>query len=781
MTQLNIDAILSGNLTTKEELSTIDTTKLTHLLKKYHIGSFLNSPVAVRHVKGWSGPDANEWNRMIGVINQHSIEIDNIPTLFGIDSVHGANYITGATIFPQQLNAAATFNRELVESMGAITAKDTRAAGIAWCFAPILDIAVNTAWARVFETFGECPYVASEMGGALIRGLQGERVVSEEIDSKSESESEDGQRDGERQSRKNRRPAIGRADKVAATFKHFIGYSNPRDGHDRVENWIPERQLLEYFVPPFEVAIQQHQVATGMISYTDLNGVPLTANSDMTITLLRDELEFNGVLVTDFNEIFNLQSWHRLTPTVKEAIALALRTSSLDMAMLQGDAIDEWFTAMMELVKSGVIPIERLDIAVARILQLKKDLNLFTTFPLTEVLTGTDKSKAELLATIGNMGDRTLALSVAHESIVLLANDGTLPVLLHKASGQPSTTSDGVHLKSGEKVRKILVVGPTGRSLARQTGGWTFHWEGAASEEEFKFGTTIYDAIKQLMKDYSFDGDSITVTYEPGVDIDGSYTEEMFDRAIRAGEEADLIIACVGEETYAEKPGDISSSSLPWGQQNLINQLTRLPKHSKTESSSGSSSQKNKHVVLVLVEGRPRLLDVIDLTRLRAVVYAGLPGPEGGQAVADVIFGLVNPSGRLPITYPSKAGEMPLQYYHKHSQATSYKPQWPLGAGLSYTTFEYSSLRLSADSVEPNGTLTVTVDITNKGTIMGKEVVLCFLSDLYRVVTPEVKRLRGFEKLMLQPNETRTVNFTLGYVSWPPAAGKERRDFRAKR
>lgn len=745
MTQVNIDAILSGDLTTRADLTTINTTRLVELLEKYHIGSWLNSPMSNRTVPGWPGPNAAQWRRMVDTIHKHSIRVDGIPTLYGIDSVHGGNYIAGATLFPHQINAAATFNLPLIQRMGEVTAKDTRAASIPWTFAPILDIAVHPAWPRVFETFGEDPHLVSEMAGAMIRGLQGVRAS-----------------DG--------RPDLSHPRHVAACFKHFIGYSNPRDGHDRVESWIPDRQLLEYFLPPFQAAIQQHQVATGMLAYVDLNGVPVSTSSSLTINLLRDDLGFNGTLVSDFNEIFNLHTWHRLAPTVKESVSLALRTSSLDMAM-GPEKLDLWFTSMQQLVADEILPEARLNIAVARVLQLKKDLGLAQAYPVEEYTPETPSE--ELLESIGSQADRDLSLEVAHESIVLLQNDGTLPILLDQQSSNPTATSKGERLKNGAKIRRILVVGPTGDSIARQNGGWTHHWQGSQDDDEFAVGSTVYSAVKRLVEASasSSRASEVTVAYEPGVLINGSSPGGMLERALSAAEDADLVLACIGEEVYAEKPGDIEALSLPWTMQNLVNQLTSLPKRKGEpeeveESKEADGELHNKRVILILLQGRPRILDSVDLTRVRGVLHAGLPGPEGGQAIADIVFGLVNPSARLPITYPSGTGALPIQYYHKHSQATTYRPNWEFGAGLSYTNFSYSDLTLSASHVDSQATLDVTVRVKNIGAVAGKETVLLYLSDLYRIVSPEVKRLRGFQKITLQPGASQSVTFTLGYADF---------------
>lgn len=786
MSQLNIDGLMSGNFSTRREAVTLNTTQLEEIIGKYHVGSVLNSPFASHSFsQGPAGVTPEEWLDITRTIHEVSARIDGIPSLYGIDSVHGANYIYGSTLFPQQINAAATFNPKLVEKQGEITAKDTRASGIEWLFAPILDIAVHPLWPRVFETFGEDPLLASAMGHAIIRGIQGVK--------------EDG-----------KTPDLDSDKHAAATFKHFIGYSNPRDGHDRSEVWIPDQQLLEYFVPSFQEAIQKAHVATGMLTYTEVNGVPATINRHLTIDLLRNRLQFNGTLVTDMNELYNLIQWHHSTPDIESASFQTLASSSTDMVMLK-DHTDGWFNSVSKLIESGVISEKRLDIGVAHVLQLKKNLGLVEKYIPNGFIPGpnypgrtsttddedngaakdsdaskhhrhshsnsrlTDKER-DRIRTIGQQADLDVALDAARESIILLENDGTLPVLLEKVSGQPSSTSEGHHRKKGTDVKKILVVGPTGNSLVRQTGGWTFHWQGALSDDEFGgVGMTIFQAVQTLVSKANPD---IEVTYASGVNIDGSFTEEQLDEALKAAADADLVIACVGEETYAEKPGDISDLRLPWGQQMLVNRLTALPKHSTHAHSHSSShthqhdkhdsnNDPNKHVVLVLVEGRPRTFDILDLSRVRAVLLAFLPGPQGGEAIAEIIFGDINPSGRLPITYPSATGDLPLQYYHLWSQARNYQPQWEVGHGLSYAQFGYGPIKLSSNEITPQQTLNVSITVTNVGAVEGQEVVLCFVSDVYRApIAPEVKRLRAFEKIKLQPGEKKQVTFTLDYSSF---------------
>ena len=674
----------------------------------------------------------------------------------------------------------------------------------------------------MFETFGECPHVVGTLGAALIRGLQGVR--------------EDGT------------PDLSNRTRVAATFKHFVAYSAPRDGHDRTECWVPERQMREYFLPPFEDALRA-QVATGMLTYADVNGVPMTANAPWTIDLLRGAMGFNGTLVTDYNEVENLHSWHHVAPTSAAAALLALTSSSTDVAMVPEIAgVESWFRAVVRAVEEGTLPRARIDGACARVLQLKKKLGLVKSYadlaaratksgatkskskskpfsPATEdtiapgakrpprspgrdeekaaeeenksssTMKGKDRTPEERaqMDSVGCASDQAVALQMAVESMVLLQNDGTLPIQLIHTALAPATTTSSQRLRNGGNIRRILVVGPTGDSLVRQTGGWTHHWQGAGSEEEFApgVGATFFGGMRDLVARTRPD---VEVVYESGVNVDGSFSPGQLESALEAARAADLVIVCLGEETYAEKPGDIASLSLPWGQQHLANQLAALPKRedsgadggapapaaaaaasnsTRGDSSSSSSErqQHNKKVILILAEGRPRTLESLQLPSMRAVVHVGLPGPQGGLALAQLILGVSGFSGKMPLSYPRATGEAPGQYWKKWSALSGPGPLWSFGQGLSYTTFVYSDLQLSRyegdlalaqpPSAGPNDTINVTVRVRNTGKLDGQESVLLFLSDTYRTVSPELRRLRAFRKVSLRAGESAMVSFVL--------------------
>jgi len=547
-----------------------------------------------------------------------------------------------------------------------------------WLFSPILDLATEPRWARFYETFGEDPYVVSELGAAIIKGMQGGFPAN-----------------------------LSDPTKGAACMKHFIAYGEPRTGKDRNPTWIPDRFLYEYFVPSFQSAVDVG-VATAMESYNDVNGEPVCASEKYLKTLIRDEMGFTGMLVTDWAEIKDLTRFHMVAENEKEATRITMERTTVDMSMVAiGTA---FFDYLLELVQEGVILESRLDESAGRILQLKEDLDLFNN-PLPD-------PNSPLLETIGGTEDRQVALNIARESITLLQNqNGFLPL-------NPNTP------------RRILVAGPSGDSLTNLCGGWTVNWQGAPDDSYFRFGTTLLEGIHMVSLNSE-------IIYRRGCDNFGISEPGEFEETLAEASRSDVVILAIGEHTYAERVGDIDDIVLPQGQLDLTLALiaTGIP------------------VVVVLIEGRPRVLNgaTNDAT---AILHAYLPCLEGGQAIAEIIFGLVNPSGKLPFSYPDKAGNTPLQYYHKvtEDKATF---QWEFGAGLSYSTISYSGLNLSSQTIRPADVLTITINVTNNGPYNALETVLVYIRDVYREITPEVKRLRRFEKISLSNGETKTVSFQL--------------------
>ncbi|MDZ7338778.1 MAG: glycoside hydrolase family 3 C-terminal domain-containing protein [candidate division KSB1 bacterium] len=666
MTQISLELVCKGYPLTREPLE-IDPESLRRALLEYHVGSILNV--------GSSAHTVQRWQELITTIQDVATKETRlgIPVLYGIDAVHGAGYTLGATLFPQHVGMAATWNPDLVHKEGQVTAYEVRACGIPWNFSPVLDIGRQPLWPRLWETFGEDPYLASVMARAYVRGLQGEDNC------------------------------VNGADRVAACAKHYLGYSFPLTGKDRTPAWIPERMLREYFLPPFQAAVEAG-VKTVMVNSSEINGIPIHASPYHLRDLLRGELGFSGVIVSDWADIKNLHERERVAASPKEAVRLAVM-AGVDMSMVPLDY--SFYDLLLELVREGAVPESRIDEAVGRILQLKEELGLFQDpYPPVE--------NAKRFACAAH---RQSALQAAWESITLLKNSGNLLPL-----------SPGV---------KILVTGPTAHKRSSLNGGWTITWQGDREELYPKDTPTILEAIQAAA------GREI-VSFAPGVEVN---REVDIKAAVAAARKADVVIACLGEDPYCETPGNISELTLPEPQLRLVAALaeTKVP------------------VVLVLVEGRPRIITSI-ADKAKAILMAYLPGAQGGQAVADILFGKVNPSGKLPITYPRACNDLTL-YDHKYSENANsfnrYNPLFPFGFGLSYTSFAYRDLVLDKDRMRRGDSLSVSVTIQNTGKRAGKEVVQLYLSDLYASVTPSVRRLKRFAKVELGPGEERTVRFTL--------------------
>jgi beta-glucosidase len=594
-----------------------------------------------------------------------------IPVLYGIDSIHGANYIREATLFPQPLGMAATWNPHLMLRGSQVTAAETRAAGIPWNFSPVLDIGRMPLWPRLYETLGEDVHLASVMGVATVRGYEG--------------------------------ASLSAPTSVLSTMKHYVGYSFPTSGHDRTPALIPEITMREYFLPTFAAAAAAGSGSV-MVNSGEVNGTPGHENRYLLREVLRGELGFQGLVVSDWEDLKKLVNIHRSAASEKDATRSAV-VAGVDMSMVPSDY--SFADLLLELAEKGEVPVARIDEAVREILRVKFALGLFEN-------PGPPGSPAA----VGSKDHRAVALEAARESITLLKNEGgVLPL---------------------RKGTRVLVVGPTADSLVPLNNGWTYTWQGGKDYLYPKDRPTIRAAIAAA---------------SPTRFIAGSGFEEPgnLKAASEAAASSDVIVACVGENTYTETPGNIDDLTLPESQLRLVEAMiaTRKP------------------VVLVLVEGRPRIISRI-AEKVTAIVMAYNPGNEGGQAIADVLFGVVNPSGRLPFTYPRHANAL-LTYDHKsfEDQDTSFglkgfRPQFEFGAGLSYTSFAYSDLSSSAPTIARDGTLEVTVKVRNAGKIAGKEVVQLYVTDVVASVTPPVRRLRRFAKVALQPGESRSLRFTLG-------------------
>jgi beta-glucosidase len=690
MTQMDIDSMVDGD---ERDPKKALKREVVARYARAGVGSILNSPFAGGPVGGRTGWSASEWREVIGQIHRiYKEEGAAVPMLYGVDTIHGATYVQGATLFPQPISAAASFNPEMVHRMGAVAAKDTLNAGIPWIFSPVLGIAVQPKWARVYETFGEDPLVSSVMGAALIQGLQS-------------------------------------SGKVVACMKHFIGYSNVREGLDRADNVITDWELVNYYAPPFLAAVRAG-VRTAMESYVSVNGDPVIASKKLLVDLLRHDMNFTGLLVSDYGEVDRMFYEHHLVPSVAEAVRVTLQETSLDMNMspdLQafGDTVEA-------LVAKGLISESRLDESVRRILETKRGLGLLEPGYFDEFAQDNTADNGD----IGRSSDQEDALALARESVILLENhDGALPI-------NPNKTAN------------VFVTGPVSDNKGFQCGGWSVFWQGSSNSTLFPNGKTFKEAVQTTAASA---GGQVKVEHLEVVDIDGNVNAQEFQKGLQLAATSDYTVVVLGEQNYAEKTGDLlGSMALPAGQLWYLEELTKL---------------NSTKVILVLVSGRPRLLEGSH-QNADAVVLSLLPCEQGGQALADVIFGDVSPSARLPITYPSRSTQL-LPYFHRvNTRCQPYDEcpvQWDFGHGLSYTTFEYSRLRVNTTEVHATtGALEVAMTVTNRGNRSGKEVVLLFVAQKFRRASvPETKLLKAFTKLdELAPGASQDVEFVLTPKDW---------------
>lgn len=665
MTQLSLDTLHHGIPMKIQLPPKLDEKKLDYIVRERMVGSILN--VTSEHL-----PDLQEWQQIISWIQAKAKETRlQIPILYGIDAIHGVNYCSEATLFPQPLSVAASFNRQHAEAIARVTAYECQAASMPWNFSPALDVSRTPAWPRFWESFGEDVYLNKEMGLASIKGYQG---------------------------------AAGDQTKVAACLKHFTGYGLPLSGIDRTPAWIPERYLREYFLPAYQAAIDAGALSI-MVNSGEINGIPVHANRYLLSDILRQEMGFEGLLVTDWQDIIYLHTRHKVAPTMKEAVRLSIE-AGIDMSMTPFDT--EFMDLLIELVQDGIISEERIDQSVRRILNLKNHLGLFEQ-PLND---------PKDYPAFGSETHQQLSLDTARESLVLLKNEHNILPLAKDAN--------------------ILVCGPAADNQRALNGGWTSSWQGEMAEEALSQYDTILAAIKRLHEG--------TLEYRIGV----NYSEEVdFQEAIWKAQEADYIILCLGEDSYTEYCGDLHDLYLHEHQINLALAL----------ASTG------KPIILVLAEGRPRLISKF-ADQVPAIIGAFYPGPAGGQAIAELIFGDLNPSGKLPFTYPKFPNSL-IPYDHKFTEVEAvddtirFNPQFEFGHGLSYTQYEYSNLQINKSAYTEKETIHVSVDLKNIGDKVGKETVLLFVRDEYASITPPVKRLRDFKKITLKSEEQQTIHFKI--------------------
>ncbi|MCX7604314.1 MAG: glycoside hydrolase family 3 C-terminal domain-containing protein [Bryobacteraceae bacterium] len=660
MTQVTIDVVSVPNAVGRNHR--LDPAKLEEAILKWKVGSILNVNGEAYTVEHWH----EVLNQIQDVVEKSRLKI---PVLYGIDSIHGANYTLDAVLFPNAISAAATWNVDLVKRAAEISAFQTRASGIPWTFYPVEDIGRQPLWPRFFETFGEDVHLASRLVTAYVEGLQGRDISAR--------------------------------DKVAACVKHYAGYSMPFNGKDRTPAILDERTLRQVILPPYEAAVRAG-APTVMVNSGEISGVPGHANSWLIQDVLKKEWGFRGFVVSDWEDIKRLHTRDRVAPTPKDAVRIAVM-AGVDMSMVPYDF--SFAELLLQCVKEGSVPVSRIDDAVRRILRVKMQLGLFDR----------PRPDASMKAEFDKPEFHEANLQAAREALVLLKNEGLLPLA---------------------KGRRILVTGPNADLLSVLNGGWSLTWQGNREDLFPKNKLTIRKAIEQW-------NGAANTQYVKGVEWEKAAD---INAAVKAAEAADVVVAVLGEPSYCETPGNIEDLALPEPQIRLIEAL----------------AQRGKPIVTVLVGGRPRVLRTITRNS-KAILWAGLPGNEGGRAVAEVLFGDVNPSGKLPFSYPRNVNGF-TTYDYKPLENTHDNPtgwEFPFGHGLSYTKFDYSDLKLSANTMTRTGSITISVKVRNSGSRAGKEVVQLYVSDLYRQVSPPNRELKGFQKIELAPGEEKTVEFQL--------------------
>ena len=678
MTQLEIGQITKENGSTFQ----IDAAKLEKAIVEYKVGSILNVPGRALSVENW-------WE-IIGAIQAASMRTRlKIPNIYGIDSIHGANFVQGGTLFPQEIGMAATWNPALMHKASEITAMETRAAAIPWSFSPVLDIGRQPLWPRFWETFGEDPYLAKVMGASFIRGLEGNDVSSDKS--------------------------------VASSLKHYIGYSFPLSGRDRTSAWIPENYLREYFLPTFDAAVKSG-ARTVMVNSAEINGVPGHINKYLMTDVLKNELGFNGFIVSDWEDIIKLVTQWKVAKDEKEATMMAIN-AGIDMSMVP---YKYTFTEnLIALVKEKKVSMARIDDAVRRILRVKFELGLFEN-PMPNP------------AVKGNFGKpeySDVSLQAARESLVLLKNDKNILPL--------------------SKNKKVFVTGPTADSLISLNNGWTWVWQGSDETLYPKDKMTIQAAIKAKLGGGNVEfvqGTRLTRPPNSPAGTTPTMTDEEVnvEKAVSDAKDSDVVVLCLGEGSYTETPGNLTDLTLSETQLKFAEKIIAT----------------GKPVVLVMVEGRPRIINRI-ADKVSGILLALNPSNEGGRAIADVLFGDYNPNGKLPFTYPRSPNNY-LTYDHKlfEVEDTAFgnvatNPQFDFGTGLSYTNYAYSDLKLSAKSIPMNGEITVSVKVTNTGGRAGKETAILYLRDEVASLAPNGKRVKRFAKIYLDAGQSKTLTFKL--------------------
>ena len=685
MAQVNLTVVAKGPSKWKSTFPLeVDPKRVKRAIVQYNIGSVLNTINTTAQTK-------EIWYKTISDIQKYAIDSTRmkIPIIYGIDAIHGTTYTAGSTMFPQQINTAASWNEENAYNMALVTAYETRASGIPWNFSPVLDLGIDPRFPRQFETFGEDPLIVERFGEAMIKGYQG---VNNDISNKNN---------------------------VAACMKHFVGYQAVISGKDRTPAYIPENVLSEYHIEPFRKAIDAG-AKTIMINSGLINGLPVHANYELMINVLRNKLGFEGVILTDWQDINKLHDRDKIAKNIKDAIKIAIN-AGIDMSMIPYN-YEQFCKNLVSLVKEGEVSMKRINDAVSRILKLKIELGLFNN-PVTNYNDYND---------FGSEKHHQLAYKAASESITLLKNnEDILPI-----KGNP----------------KILVTGPNANNMRTLNGAWTYSWQGDQTDDFAGEYNTIYEAVSNTYG-------SNNVKYIPGVSYrkGGSYydmDEIDIQKAVQEARRSDYIFLCLGENSYTEKPGDLNDLNIHKLQSKLAVELSKT----------------GKPIILILNLGRPRLISDIE-PLMSAVLNIYLPGNFGADALADILSGKVNPSGKLPYTYPAYPNSL-LPYYYKPSEvqnnaqgAYNYVGEvnnlYDFGYGLSYSDFKYSNFAIDKDTFNLSDTLNIDIFITNESDIDGYETVQLYSSDLYATITPDVKRLRDYDKIHIKAGETKTLTFSL--------------------
>ena len=681
----------------------IDEHKTDSILSRYKIGSILNAP-------NTCAPTAKQWEKYISQIQKISMKRIGIPCVFGLDQNHGSTYTQGGTLFPQNINVAATFNREIARRSAEATAYETRAVSIPWTYSPTVDLGRDARWPRIWENFGEDCYLSSEMGKAMVYGFQGEDPNN--IDQYH----------------------------IATSMKHFMGYGVPWTGKDRTPAYISPADLREKHFAPFLAGLQAGAL-TVMVNSASVNGMPMHANKDILTGWLKEETGWDGVLITDWADINNLYTREMVAKDKKDALRIAIN-AGIDMIMepYSCDACGY----LVELVKEGKIPMSRIDDACRRVLRMKYRLDLFKN--PTQKLKNYPKFGGEEFA--------KLALEGATESMVLLKNEGNILPLQHG--------------------KKILLTGPNANQMRCLDGGWSYTWQGHRTDEFAGKYNTIYEAFCN-----EYGKENVILNQGVTYNEKGKYWEEnepQIQGAVDAAKNVDVIVACIGENSYTETPGNLTDLWLSENQRNLVKELAKT----------------GKPVVLVLNEGRPRLIADIE-PLAQGIIDILIPGNMGGDALANLVSGKSNFSGKMPYTYPKEINSLANYDFKKSEEVGTMEgaydynakitQQWGFGYGLSYTSYKYSNLKVSQSDFRHGDIIKVSVDVKNTGKVAGKESVLLFSSDLIASMVPDGRRLRAFDKVELQPGETKTMTFELkaddlAFVGWNGKWRLEEGDFK---